>query len=145
MVIKTASPGVYIQELDLTRGAVDPISTNIGFLAGPFQRGPVDQIIRIQNEVELRQVFGKPTDDNYEYWWTVNNFIEYSGQCYVVRCDDAVGDAIDDGSVDGVGRHDQKMRNSTDSFVFDTQARTFKTIEQQYATFTSISKERRRV
>ena len=134
MVIKTASPGVYIQELDLTRGAVDPISTNIGFLAGPFQRGPVDQIIRIQNEVELRQVFGKPTDDNYEYWWTINNFIEYSGQCYVVRCDDAIGDAIDDGTVDGIGQHDQKMRNSTDSFVFDTARRTFKTIDQKYAT-----------
>ncbi len=133
MVIKTASPGVYIQELDLTRGAVDPISTNIGFLAGPFQRGPVDQIVRIQNEVELRQVFGKPTDDNYEYWWTINNFIEYSGQCYVVRCDDAVGDAIDDGTVDGIAQHDQKMRNSTDAFVFDTASRTFKTIDQKYA------------
>ena len=133
MVIKTASPGVYIQELDLTRGAVDPISTNIGFLAGPFQRGPVDQIIRIQNEVELRQVFGKPTDDNYEYWWTINNFIEYSGQCYVVRCDDAIGDAIDDGTVDGLGSHDQTMKNSTDAFVFDSAARTFKTIDQKYA------------
>ena len=133
MVIKTASPGVYIQELDLTRGAVDPISTNIGYLAGPFERGPVDQIIRIQNEVELRQVFGRPTDDNYEYWWTINNFIEYSGQCYVVRCDDAVGDRIDDGTVDGVGQHDQKMRNSTDAFVFDTEARTFKTIDQKFA------------
>ena len=134
MVIKTASPGVYIQELDLTRGAVDPITTNIGFCAGPFERGPVDQIIRIGNEVELRQVFGKPTDENYEYWWTINNFIEYSGQCYVVRCDDAIGDAIDDGTVDGVSEHPQKMRNSTDAFIFDENARTFNVIDQSSVT-----------
>ena len=45
MVIKTASPGIYLQEVDLTRGVVDPVSSNVAVCAGPFQRGPVDQLV----------------------------------------------------------------------------------------------------
>ena len=95
MVIKTASPGVYIQELDLTRGILDPVTRNNGVLAGPFERGPVDKAVKVSTEVEFRQVFGGPTNENYEYWYTVDNLLEYGGQCYVIRCDDAVGDEID--------------------------------------------------
>ena len=35
MVIKTASPGIVIQEVDLTKGTSDAITTNIGAFAGP--------------------------------------------------------------------------------------------------------------
>ena len=128
MVIKTASPGVYIQELDLTRGILDPVTRNNGVLAGPFERGPVDQAVKVSTEVELRQIFGGPTNENYEYWYTIDNFLEYGGQCYVIRCDDAVGDEIDtaidffDDNGDEVEvsnvRHPQVMRNSTDAYTF---------------------------
>ena len=125
MVIKTASPGVYIQEIDLTRGILDPITRNNGILAGPFERGPVGKAVKVQTEVDFRQTFGGPTNENYEYWWTVDNFLEYGGQCYIVRCDDAIGDEIDSSielgeendSIDG--RHPQKMRNATDAYEFD--------------------------
>ena len=127
MVIKTASPGVYIQELDLTRGILDPVTRNNGILAGPFERGPVDQAVKVSTEVEFRQIFGGPTNENYEYWYTVDNFLEYGGQCYVIRCDDAVGDEIDtsieyndDGqNVTSNVRHPQKMRNATDAYTYD--------------------------
>ena len=129
MVIKTASPGVYIQELDLTRGILDPVTRNNGVLAGPFERGPVDQAVKVSTEVEFRQIFGGPTNENYEYWYTVDNLLEYGGQCYVIRCDDAVGDEIDTSAefVDNDGndvngsnvRHPQKMRNATDSYIFN--------------------------
>jgi hypothetical protein len=113
MVIKTASPGVLINEIDLTRGTSDAITTNIGALCGPFQKGPVDQIIKINTEAELQTTFGDPTDENYEYWWTVSNFLEYGGVCYVVRVDDAIGDeAADALGLTEVGT--QKMRNAVD-------------------------------
>ena len=106
MVIKTASPGVVVQEVDLTRGTSDAITENVACLAGPFQKGPVDQIIRISQEVEFVDTFGNPTDENYEYWFSVDNFLEYSGEVYVVRVDDAMGGA-------------QTMRNAHDGEDFD--------------------------
>ena len=106
MVIKTASPGILINEVDLTRGTSDAIITNLGALAGPFKRGPVDQIVRIDTEAELQRTFGDPTDENYEYWWTVSNFLEYGGVCYVVRCDDSIGDTS--------GTNLQTMKNAAD-------------------------------
>ena len=46
--------------------------------------------------MNFREPFGDPTDENYEYWWTVSNYLEYGGVCYVVRCDDAFGDDVAD-------------------------------------------------
>ena len=106
MVIKTSSPGIVVQEVDLTRGSSDAITENVACLAGPFAKGPVDQIIRISEEVQLVDTFGKPTDENYEYWFSVDNFLEYSGECYVVRVDDAPGGT-------------QTMRNSHDGEDMD--------------------------
>ena len=91
MVIKTASPGIVIQEVDLTKGTSDAITTNIGAFAGPFQRGPVDELVLIETEAQLQATFGDPTDENYEYWYSVSNFLEYGGVCYVTRCDDTIG------------------------------------------------------
>jgi len=115
MVIKTASPGVFVQEVDLTRGVADPVTRNVGVVAGPFKKGPVDQLVYVTEEVEFQRIFGGPTDENYEYWWSVNNFLEYSGNCYVVRCDDLAGDAVDKGA--GIF-HPQKMRNANDTYYY---------------------------
>ncbi|QBP06165.1 tail sheath monomer [Synechococcus phage S-B68] len=107
MVIKTASPGIVVNEVDLTRGTSDAITTNIGAFAGPFARGPVDELVLISTEAEFQRIFGDPTDDNYEYWYTVANYLEYGGVCYVVRSDDSVGDSS--------GTFLQTMRNATDT------------------------------
>ena len=120
MVIKTASPGIIVNEVDLTRGTSDAITTNIGALCGPFKRGPVDEITKIHTEDELERVFGRPTDENYEYWWTVSNFLDYGGVCYVVRCDDEIGDAtVEEYNLDTGGQ--QAMRNAVD--VFDASGK----------------------
>ena len=66
MVIKTASPGIIVNEVDLTRGTSDAITTNIGAVAGPFQKGPVGQLVLVETEAELQRVFGDPLDSNYE-------------------------------------------------------------------------------
>ena len=91
MVIKTASPGVIVNEVDLTRGTSDAITTNVGGFVGPFARGPVDELVLIETEAELQRTFGDPQTENAEFWYTVSNFLEYGGVCYVIRCDDASG------------------------------------------------------
>jgi len=106
MVIKTASPGIVVNEIDLTRGTSDAITTNIAAFAGPFERGPVGELQLITTEAEFQQIFGDPNDSNYEYWWTVSNYLEYGGVCYVIRCDDEIGDSS--------GTYLQTMRNATD-------------------------------
>ena len=109
MVIKTASPGIIVNEVDLTRGTSDAITTNIGAVAGPFQKGPVGKLTLIETEAEFQRVFGDPQDSNYEYWYTVANFLEYGGVCYVIRTDDSVGDSS--------GTFLQTMKNATDAIV----------------------------
>ena len=110
MVIKTSSPGVLVNEIDLTRGTSDAITTNVGAIAGPFAKGPVDEFTLINTENDLELTFGKPTDENFEYWWTISNFLNYGGICYVVRCDDSIGDEGDEG---GDNPNPQKMRNAS--------------------------------
>ena len=117
MVIKTASPGIIINEVDLTRGTSDAITTNVGCLCGPFQKGPVDELYKVDTQAELEKIFGVPTDENYEYWWTVSNFLEYGGVCYVVRVDDAAGDAQEVFGSDVFGV--QTMRNASDILTND--------------------------
>jgi len=106
VVLKTASPGIVVNEVDLTRGTSDAITTNIGAFVGPFEKGPVGEAVLIETETQFQTVFGNPTNENYEYWWTVSNFLEYGGVCYVVRCDDAIGDTS--------GKYIQTMKNATD-------------------------------
>ena len=91
MVIKTASPGIVVNEIDLTRGTADAITTNVGALVGPFQKGPVGEYVLVETEAELQRVYGDPTDYNYQYWYTASNFLEYGGVILINRVDDASG------------------------------------------------------
>ncbi len=79
------SPGVVIKERDLTNARIDSTIDNVGALVGPFERGPVNQMVNITNEKSLLDYFGKPNSDNAEYWFTATNFLSYGGQLQVVR------------------------------------------------------------
>jgi hypothetical protein len=111
MVIKTASPGVIVNEVDLTRGTSDGITTNVGGIVGPFAKGPVDELILIETEAELQKTFGDPTSENAEYWYTVANFLEYGGVCYVVRCNDLTAQTMKNAVDTGTAPY---IRNQTD-------------------------------
>jgi phage tail sheath protein FI len=78
------SPGVEVSEIDLTT-IVPSVSTSIGAIAGVFAWGPVNEVITISDEVRLAERFGKPNNDNYEYWFTASNFLAYSNNLKVVR------------------------------------------------------------
>ena len=84
MAANQSSPGVVIQERDLT--TITTLSTaNVGVIAAPFEQGPVEEIVDIANERQLADVFGKPNDNNYEYWYTAAQFLSYGGVLKTVR------------------------------------------------------------
>ena len=127
MTIKTASPGIVVNEVDLTKGTSDAITTNVAAFAGPFARGPVGELTLVSTEAELQRIFGDPTSENYEYWYTVANFLEYGGVCYVIRCDDSVGDSS--------GTFLQTMKNATDEVVGPTDkvfAKNYEDFEENW-------------
>jgi hypothetical protein len=83
------SPGVHVREIDLTN-VVPSVSTSIGAISGPFQKGPVSSITAISSEEQLLQTFGKPNSSNFEWWFTAANFLQYGDALRVVRAESAI-------------------------------------------------------
>ena len=78
------SAGVNVSEIDLTT-VVPSVSSSTGAFAGKFSWGPVNEVVTISDEVRLAQRFGRPTNTNYEYWFSAANFLAYSNNLKVVR------------------------------------------------------------
>lgn len=89
MAVNLVSPGVNVREVDLTVGRIDASREFVGAIAGPFQKGPVNEPALIENEQQLLNVFGKPqlADGQYEYWLSASNYLSYGGTLRVVRTD----------------------------------------------------------
>jgi len=83
------SPGVQVREIDLTN-VIPAVSTSIGAIAGPFEKGPVSSVTTISSEEQLVQLFGKPNSSNFEFFFTAANFLQYSDALRVVRAESAV-------------------------------------------------------
>ena len=79
------SPGIIVQERDFTNSRLQETITNVGAIAGPFTKGEVGVAKLITTEKELVETFGKPTADNYEYWFTASEFLNYGGNLQVAR------------------------------------------------------------
>ena len=78
------SPGVLVQERDLTR-IIPAVSTSIGAIAGEFRKGPLDEIVSISSENDLVDTFGEPDSNNFEVFFSAANFLQYSNSLRVVR------------------------------------------------------------
>jgi len=111
------SPGVHVREIDLTN-VVPAVSTSIGAMAGPFQKGPVSSVTAINSEEQLLQTFGKPNSSNFEFWFTAANFLQYGDALRVVRAESGIlnagansgilirdDDHYEDSFADGSGSH----------------------------------------
>ena len=101
MSLNLVSPGVKVREVDLTIGRVDGANEQVGAIAGPFQKGPVDVPILIENEQDLLATFGKPlsTDGQYGYWLSASNFLSYGGVLRVLRSDEEAGMCLNNANV----------------------------------------------
>ena len=102
MALNLVSPGVRIREVDLTVGGITAANNQVGAIAGPFQKGPVNVPILIETENDLLNTFGKPisSDAQYEYWLGASSYLSYGGILRVVRCD---GTALNNANSTGIG------------------------------------------
>ena len=78
------SPGVAWSEVDLTT-VVPSLSTTVGGFAGNFVWGPVNELTRISNEIELVNTFGQPDQNTFTSFFTAANFLSYAQNLLVVR------------------------------------------------------------
>jgi len=89
MPIFSLSPSVEVKESDLTL-IVPAIATSIGAFSGAFQWGPVRDIVTVDSEKTLVDIFGRPDNEVATDFLTAANFLSYSNNLKVVR---VVGDA----------------------------------------------------
>ena len=89
MSLNLVSPGVKVREVDLTIGNISGAQEQVGAIAGPFEKGPIDVPILIENEQDLIATYGKPleTDGQFEYWMTASSYLSYGGTLRVLRSD----------------------------------------------------------
>ena len=78
------SPGVLVTEKDLT-SVVPAVATTAGGFAGAFEWGPVGQVVTIDSENKLVEVFGKPNSNTFASFFTAANFLSYGNNLQVVR------------------------------------------------------------
>jgi len=90
MSLNLVSPGIKVREVDLTVGRIDPANDQVGAIAGPFAKGPINVPVLIETEQDLLNTFGKPNnkDSQYEYWLTASSYLSYGGTLRVIRSDD---------------------------------------------------------
>ena len=83
-MVDLVSPGVAIKEKDLTT-SVRNEPTSIGAIGIIAEKGPMDQVVTIESEQQLVDIFGKPNTTNHQYWFSAASFLMYSNTLKVVR------------------------------------------------------------
>ena len=78
------SPGINVSEIDLTT-TVPALATTVGAIGGVFRWGPIGKFILVDSENTLVARYGKPTNNNYETFFTAANFLAYGNALYVSR------------------------------------------------------------
>jgi hypothetical protein len=104
------SPGVLIQEVDLTQ-IVPAVSTSTGAFAGAFQWGPVNQVITVNTENNLVKYLGGPNDNTYQSFFSAANFLSYGNNLKLVRI---VNESVAKNAVANAAATAVIIRNDTD-------------------------------
>ena len=92
------SPGINVSEIDLTT-TVPALATTIGAIGGVFRWGPIGKFVLVDSENTLAARYGKPTNNNYETFFTAANFLAYGNALYVSRAgNNSVLNAVANGS-----------------------------------------------
>ena len=83
------SPNVLVQERDVSL-FVPQVATTAGAFVGHFNWGPAREFITVDSEKTLYEVFGRPDDNNFKYWFTAANFLSYGNNLQVNRVSDTL-------------------------------------------------------
>lgn len=92
------SPGIVIKERDLSNAVITGAQQITAAFASTFQKGPINQIININSQKQMIDVFGKPSDANAEDWYVASEFLNYGGRLAVVRAATSVLNATATGT-----------------------------------------------
>ncbi len=92
-MVFSISPSVTVREVDLTT-SIPAITTPPAVISGVFRWGPTNERVLVSSEVELVNIFGKPTDFNAETFFTAADFLSYSNALYVTRVVEAADTAV---------------------------------------------------
>ena len=84
------SPGVQVNEIDISIVASNDGSTNAAF-GGNFEKGYSGKAININSVAELVSNFGKPNNENFNQWFQCYYYLQYSNGLYVSRAVDENG------------------------------------------------------
>lgn len=92
-ILNMLSPGIQVNEVDLTT-IVPGASTSVGAYVGEFTWGPCNQPTLISDELQLIDVFGRPTSNVVNSFLATSffscaNFLAYTNALYVVRAVDS--------------------------------------------------------
>jgi phage tail sheath protein FI len=83
------SPGVTVIEKDFT-SIVPAVASSTGAFAGAFQWGPILYPVQLSSENDLVALFGKPSVNNFESFYTAANFLSYTSSLYITRTNSAL-------------------------------------------------------
>ena len=64
---------------------LDSTSTDIAAFVGVFEKGPIDKPIFINSAIQFKEIFGRATKWNYNDWYQVYNYLQYSNKIWVTR------------------------------------------------------------
>ena len=84
------SPGVQVNEIDISIVASNDGSTNAAF-GGNFEKGYSGKAININSVAELVSNFGKPNNENFNQWFQCYYYLQFSNGLYVSRAVDENG------------------------------------------------------
>ena len=136
----SVSPSVIVREVDASQ-SVAGFATPPAAIAGIFKWGPTNDPILITSENDLVDRFGKPSNTNYETFFTAADYLSYSNAIYVVRADDGSQTATGT-SIVLDGNNDIVVADSVYS-AFDAKypGALGNSIEVAWSTTASFSKE----
>ena len=94
------SPGIVLKERDLSNVVVTGTLQITAAIASSFAKGPVGEIVNINSQKELVNIFGAPVDANADDWHVASEFLGYGGRLAVVRA--TTSTLLNAGSTQGV-------------------------------------------
>jgi hypothetical protein len=126
-----SSPGVSINEIDKSQ-TISLANKNVAIVAIPSEIGYTNEVIYVETEADLISQFGKPTNNNYQEWYSALTLIQYGVTVGVIRPNDttvslatANVDTSTPGFTSGLqlsGRKDYEL--GTNNYIFAAQSPT---------------------
>lgn len=112
------SPGIQIQEIDLTASAPSTTATKAGFV-GEFQWGPIEEITPITSETALVSTFGKPRNDANAAasYLTATSFLAYSNDLLVVRSANSAANNAGANSANALAAYTGTLIKNSESYI----------------------------